>query len=83
MNPPVKNPPCDHKLEIPTGCQLLPNPRTITNNPRMIITIIVTTLIIANQNSNRPYALADARFASVKIMIITNPEIQSGKLGHQ
>ena len=42
--------------------------------------IIVTTLIIANQNSSRPYAFADARFANVKIIIIINPEIQSGSL---
>ena len=54
VHPPVKKPPWLHKLEIPTGCQWFPNPSTITINPKMIMTMIVTTLIMANQNSRRP-----------------------------
>ncbi|AUX16615.1 hypothetical protein AB283_09765 [Lactobacillus amylovorus] len=55
----------------------------MTIKPNTIIKIIVTTLIIANQNSSVAYALALAKLASNKNKIMTIPAIQSLVPGHQ
>ena len=77
------NPPCDHKLEIPTGCPPFPIPNKINPNPAIIIKIIVTTLINANQNSNSPNALTDTKLAAVNKRTAIIPGIQAGKFGNQ
>ena len=45
--------------------------------------MIVTTLIIANQNSKEPYDLALARLANTKKAMIINPDQRGEICGHQ
>lgn len=49
----------------------------------MIIKIIVTTLIIANQNSREAYAFALAKFAKTRNKMIIIPDQKTLTLGHQ
>ncbi len=83
FTPPVKKPPCDHRLLNPVGFPPFPTPKKITMNPKIIIKIIVTTLIIANQNSREAYALALAKFANTKNKIIIIPDQNTFTFGHQ
>ena len=76
-------PPCDHKLDKPIASPPLPSPKKINPKPATIINIIVTTLIIANQNSNSPNALTDTRFAPANSATTITPGIHCGKSGNQ
>src|SRR5699024_8421267 len=76
-------PPCDHKLERPIASPPLPSPKKIKPNPAIIIKIIVTTFIIANQNSNSPKALTDTKLAPANNNTTIIPGIHCGKSGNQ
>ncbi|SAQ48369.1 Uncharacterised protein [Klebsiella oxytoca] len=64
FQPPAKKPPCSVRLLKPMECPPLPKPKKMTPSPTTIMTIMVVTLIMANQNSISPYRRTAARFAS-------------------
>lgn len=83
FQPPAKKPPCAVKLAKPIGSPPLPKPKKITPSPTRIITMMVVTLIMANQNSSSPYRRTAARLASATIATAISAGTHCGISGNQ